>query len=538
MSEIGNPTIGDNIEYPYTTTVQTYKGIPFNYRLKKSHYYDIAGTMIGGQILMNGTFQSYSGLDMDYYQGTNSLMTVTVDGGTLPNRSYSQGAFGCLATVNEGTGVYTNYTKVGSTDINVETGVVSGFSTSNYLQLPTAFNPGSSSWECIFKVRTGSDVTTSQKWVHLCLGSGMNGRFGIGAAVNNSKFNVFLSSDGSTWLFDSFGTYTVLANTTYWLKIGWSGTEYYFEYSTDGTNYTRDISYTSSLPIYSPLVNGYVGIYQTSSMLTPWLGSIDLSGCQIVIDGNVWWTPLVAGLYSVLKSGYVNYTKVGSPSVNIETGVASGFSSSNYLTLGTFSPQGNTWEYYIKFTTGSSTSAQGLSTCVGSSDGCSPFYIDSGNLVAFLSSNGSNWDIASAETVMSIATNTTYKMKAEYTGTAYNWYIWQNNAWSLVKTISNSAPCYDGLTMLLGNNRGQNNPFDGTIDLSETYITIGGNTWWTPVGGISATAVGLLPSGVTDDGSAQTWNLFYKDGEYRLNTASTMSGYDWCGEIAIPAHNV
>lgn len=535
MSEIGNPTIGDNIEYPYTTTVQTYKGIPFNYRLKKSHYYDIAGSMKGGQILMNGTFQSYSGLDMDYYQGTGSLMTVTVNEGTLPNRSYSQGAFGCLGTYGGGSGAYVNYNKIGNITVDTATGAATGFSASNYLSLPEAFPETMNSCDIIFKGKvTGSGSHST-----------IIGRSSTTESYICLRHNQYLALYDGSWV--TTGATALSGNVYNWYRIIYDGTNF-IGYVLADNNYTLatlpDISqWSQQWTTTTNIISGRtfnIG-YNFNAGGEYFKGEIDLSGCQIMIDGNIWWSPFVAGLYNVLKGGYVNYTKVGSPTINTETGVVSGFSSSNYLTLGTFSPQGNTWEYYIKFTTGSSTSAQGLSTCVGSSNGCSPFYIDNGNLIAFLSSNGNSWNIASSETIMSISANTTYKMKAEYTGTAYNWYLWQNNAWILVKTISNSTPCYDGLTMLLGNNRGQNNPFGGTIDLSETYITIGGNTWWTPVGGVPAAAVGLLPSGVTDDGSAQTWNLFYEVSatpQYCLDKVSTKVGYFWCGEIVIPAHTV
>lgn len=186
--------------------------------------------------------------------------------------------------------------------------------------------------------------------------------------------------------------------------------------------------------------------------------------------------------YNVETGVYDNYTIVGSPTIDTATGIVSGFSASDYLQIKPFITNGSAWEYYIKFTTGSSISTdQGITTCVGSSDGCDPFYIVGGNLVCYLSSTGSSWNIASGTVIMPLLANTTYKMKAEYTGTAYNWYLRQNDEWTLVKTIFNSNPTFDGLTMLLGNNRGQALPFLGTIDLSECEIKINGNLWWSPM---------------------------------------------------------
>lgn len=65
-----------------------------------------------------------------------------------------------------------------------------------------------------------------------------------------------------------------------------------------------------------------------------------------------------------------------------------------------------------------------------------------------------------------------------------------------------------------------------------------GQTYTVETSGGTATAIGLLPSGVTDDGSAQTWNLFYNDGIFLIDKTSSMSGYSWCGTINIPAHTI
>lgn len=65
-----------------------------------------------------------------------------------------------------------------------------------------------------------------------------------------------------------------------------------------------------------------------------------------------------------------------------------------------------------------------------------------------------------------------------------------------------------------------------------------GQTYTVETSGGTATAIGLLPPGVTDDGSAQTWDLFYNDGVFLIDKTSSMNGYSWCGTISIPAHNV
>ena len=69
-------------------------------------------------------------------------------------------------------------------------------------------------------------------------------------------------------------------------------------------------------------------------------------------------------------------------------------------------------------------------------------------------------------------------------------------------------------------------------------LATAGQSYSVETSGGTATAVGLLPSGVTDDGTEKTWNLFYNNGVFLLDTVATMNGYSWCGTISIPAHTV
>ena len=63
-------------------------------------------------------------------------------------------------------------------------------------------------------------------------------------------------------------------------------------------------------------------------------------------------------------------------------------------------------------------------------------------------------------------------------------------------------------------------------------VYVGGNV---PEGATILETMDILNA---DDGSAQTWNLFYNNGDYLLNTTSTMTGYTWVGSVAIPSHTV
>lgn len=49
---------------------------------------------------------------------------------------------------------------------------------------------------------------------------------------------------------------------------------------------------------------------------------------------------------------------------------------------------------------------------------------------------------------------------------------------------------------------------------------------------------GLLAEGVEDTGAAQTYHIFYGDGEVVLDTAESRTGMQWIGSVAVPAHEV
>ena len=81
---------------------------------------------------------------------------------------------------------------------------------------------------------------------------------------------------------------TVNVNTTYWIRCGWTGTEYYMDYSTDGTNYTSVGTVQSSSAVTQTNTNFVIG----ASLWIPsfhWKGTIDLKEMSMTIDDEVVW---------------------------------------------------------------------------------------------------------------------------------------------------------------------------------------------------------------------------------------------------------
>ena len=180
--------------------------------------------------------------------------------------------------------------------------VLSGFSTSNYAQINTNFVPGSNTWEMNFLVTTGDNVSTEQE---ICADSTNS----LEIELINSHFALEVNS-GTT----NQGTYTVLANTTYYVKVQFTGSQYILSYSLNGSLYTQDVTVTSSTS-YKGNSTLYIG-KDINNNSAPWLNTINLSGCNILINNSQIWQGLTAtnNVYptaqnpAVVVDGYINGT--------------------------------------------------------------------------------------------------------------------------------------------------------------------------------------------------------------------------------------
>ncbi len=217
-----------------------------------------------------------------------------LDGSLIPGGGIYQGFVDYIAELYNNTpisGYKSNVTKIGSLADN--DGVLSNFSTSNYAQLPTSFNPLSDTWEIQLKFQTGNDVSTMQDFFSANI-SGQNVSCPLVFRLNNGKF-VFYASSNNNVSFDIAngvtGSYTVQTNTDYVVNISFNGTNYILKYSIDGgTTFTEDINVSSTSAIYTSQFTWFGAFIWNGSMQNPVLGSIDLNGCYININNSRWWT--------------------------------------------------------------------------------------------------------------------------------------------------------------------------------------------------------------------------------------------------------
>lgn len=365
--------------------------------------------------------------------------------------------------VNPEEGYSYNFNVVGGLSIDNSTSVISGFSTNNYIQLKNAFNPGNNQWEVRCKFTT-PNVSDQQTIFKSAISAPENsGRYGCYFDIYQSKFRISASSDGTSWdiVHDQAGTYAVISNTTYYIKFGWNGSQYYLEYSMDGETFTRDITVSSLSPVYNNLgitvfgLNWWGDIYQA-----PFLGSIDFSETKLIINSSDWWVPSITkvsdwSLVNFYDHDYSYDLDInGTPSIN--NGVASGFSSSNYLSKTTAPDSWNISDYtfYCKFTSKASSANQNI--------------VAGSVMLQEQSGYVKTWNGSTVIQLFRVYSNNTYWVKVVVSGTTQTFYYCTDG--------KSYAQCYTGTFPASTFNiaqvgyRASSGAYVGSIDLKEMYL--------------------------------------------------------------------
>lgn len=161
-------------------------------------------------------------------------------------------------------------------------GVLSGFSASDYAVIPEKFNPSPDTWEfnqrikfdSMSRVQTFFGVTTDQTgFVMNCETNGV-----LTLYMGNSGWNI---ANGVS------STLTISVDTWYDVRVSFTGTQYLIDVSTNnGTTWTNYITISSSASISAS--KRRLGNHIGNAYFV--LGSIDLNGCYINIDGRRWWS--------------------------------------------------------------------------------------------------------------------------------------------------------------------------------------------------------------------------------------------------------
>ena len=231
---------------------------------------------------------------------------------------------------------------------------------------------------------------------------------------------------------------------------------------------------------------------------------------------------------------YDNYTIVGSPTVNTSTGVVSGFSNSNYLTIDD-NPNfqdANSWEFITKISVGSTSTNQKLLFGYGINFGVTA----SGYLHLWLYNNGSefvNSDVCPANL---LPTNPFIKLS--FNGTIYSCYISSDGeTWILKYSYNSTIKLIESGPFRLGKDGyGGSEYWRGSIDLSQTYIKVNNSIWWEANSSSDVQIEGCLYN-YTDDGSAVTLNAYQTGTSIILTPDVSYNGIK-LGTVNVPLHSV
>lgn len=179
---------------------------------------------------------------------------------------------------------YDNYEVVGNPTITE--GMVSNFSSINYITVP-AFSPSDSTWKIVTKFKL-TDTTTNQ----IIFSNNYQPNKQLQLSVQNSKLKVYLSTNGTSSNLANgvFGTYTISADTIYWVKFEFTGSAYIISYSVDGITWTTDITINSTATLINVSNNMFFGKNTHPSFPEPLTsGSIlYLKDTYIEVNGNYW----------------------------------------------------------------------------------------------------------------------------------------------------------------------------------------------------------------------------------------------------------
>ena len=158
--------------------------------------------------------------------------------------------------------------------------VLSGFSASNYVTLPNTFAP-SGNWEYVICFKTGNDVTTTQT-----IACNTVSYWGYGVGLVNGRFRIGLSSTATDFDITHDTNSSISANTKYYVKTIFNGSNYTCSYSTDNKQWTQIFSVNSTAKIKGGVARLGVG----DGNNYPFGGFIYLEESYINLDGQRWWT--------------------------------------------------------------------------------------------------------------------------------------------------------------------------------------------------------------------------------------------------------
>lgn len=177
-----------------------------------------------------------------------------------------------------------NFDIIGNVTLNGSEAI---FSENSLISTRWSTSSETDTWEYSIKFTTGDDVTTDCA----IIGPGLSYDFGAPMVkLIRGTLQVYLSSNGTVWDISPLGGYGKLKiNTTYWIKLGWTGTKYYLDLSQDGVNFDNIFAKDSTTPVKFLTAQGLGG--NGANGVKYFRGTIDLSETTITQNGVIAFKP-------------------------------------------------------------------------------------------------------------------------------------------------------------------------------------------------------------------------------------------------------
>ena len=216
-----------------------------------------------------------------------------------------------------------------------------------------------------------------------------------------------------------------------------------------------------------------------------------------------------------------NFNKVGN--ITVDNNIASNFSASNYIRGNYNIPSKmSDWELVVAFTLTSTT--QGCLISSYEYNGFGDIYINGGNQIRiWLSGDGSSYNIFSDKTISYPMTlNKKYYLKWSYTNGIYSLDMSEDGKlYTNYLTMQSSTVMYGNNYIIFGVDYGTGSdigtPFQGSIDLKDTYLKSNDKVVWEAVE-TGEYIQGIKDFTLNDNGNELTTKLF--DYHYREEVSS------------------
>lgn len=360
------------------------------------------------------------------------------------------------------------FTVVGDPTIT-DDGIASGFSTSNYLTKSNAITIGSSGeFHIDFEFDYVSHTDHQYIW----------------DLYNTTSDEIILRREGNSYRVVSFVNGTAIFNNAIVAQEGALHVKGFFEYK--NSVYTLDINgvqfqLTSSTKMNALTYNLSLGARLSSGTAQqPFTnGSIDLKEFSITVDGVEVFSGNKTGI-DVIKPD--DYTMVGTPTITND-GIASGFSSSNYLTKVLNFYSAISWKIQIPYKTSNDFSVMQRIIDRASGNNYVGFYINTnkkcGGFVQVSSTNLS----FTATTSNSVENNTDYLLTVSYKEDTYEIKFVKMSDNSVIyeaTATSNLAWGNEDTAHRIGTGADTSYYCFGSIDLNSFKIYVDGNLVYQP----------------------------------------------------------